>query len=426
MTRALPVEDVSDAAIIEQSRRDPERFAAVFDRYYFQIHGFAAQRLGPSLADDVAAETFLVAFDRRDRYDVSREDARPWLYGIVANLIARHHRAEARWYRALSRTPLAQADDGHADQVAGRVDAQAHRAPLMAALTKIPSSYREVLLLVAWGGLNSEEAAEALGITGAAVRARGRLARWALIPAVAAAVAAALVIVPGRFGDPRPPITSSRDVLLVAADTAERTPEGTGTYWHITITKKGSPTQEYWYRRDGHFWIKGKGMKGEGKLLEWPSEPQPFAVGPLRMSFEELRSLPADEDALYTRLRADVPESGVRINAGQPMTAAEQDSLATMALLSLIGEAPVSPEVRAAAYRALASRPGVVDLGETDGGRRLQIPVAVGNGTMVVDQDTGRIRETSVWAPLTGGLAHTQDGGMVTIDARWTDRLPPG
>lgn len=139
VTRMLTVEGVSDAAIIEQSWRDPECFAAVFDRYYFHIHGFAAQRLGPSLADDVAAETFLIAFDRRDRYDVSREDARPWLYGIVANLIARHHRAEARWYRALSRTPLAQADDGHADQVAGRVDAQAHRAPLIAALAKFPA-----------------------------------------------------------------------------------------------------------------------------------------------------------------------------------------------------------------------------------------------------------------------------------------------
>ncbi|MEV0236383.1 RNA polymerase sigma factor [Nonomuraea sp. NPDC050786] len=180
VTRALPDEEVSDAAIIEQSWRAPDRFAAVFDRYYFQIHGFAAQRLGPSLADDVAAETFLIAFDRRDRYDVSREDARPWLYGIVANLIARHHRAEARWYRALSRTPLAQADDGHDDQVAGRVDAEAHRASLIAALAKIPRSHREVLLLVAWGGLSSEEAAEALGITGAAVRSRLHRARKVL------------------------------------------------------------------------------------------------------------------------------------------------------------------------------------------------------------------------------------------------------
>ncbi|MFI7443114.1 CU044_5270 family protein [Nonomuraea indica] len=251
-----------------------------------------------------------------------------------------------------------------------------------------------------------------------------RRARWILIPAVAAAIAAALVIVPGRVGDSRPPVMSARDVLLVAADTAERTPEGAGTYWHITITNEAAETEEYWYRRDGHFWIKGKGLKGEGKLSEWPMKPQPFGVGPLRMTFEELRSLPADDKALYTRLWSAVPGSGVRPSGG-PITSAEQDGLAMEALISLISEAPVSPQVRAAAYQALAARPGVVDLGETDGGRRLQVPVALGKGTMVVDPDTGRIRETSVWAPLTGGMAYDLDG-MRTIRAEWTDQLPSG
>ncbi len=57
----------TDAAIIERSWHEPERFAAVFDRYYPEIHGFASRRLGGSLADDVAAETFLIAFDRRSQ-----------------------------------------------------------------------------------------------------------------------------------------------------------------------------------------------------------------------------------------------------------------------------------------------------------------------------------------------------------------------
>jgi hypothetical protein len=56
-----------DAAIIRQSRQEPECFAAIFDRYYVQVHGYAARRLGGSLADDVAAEAFLVAFEGRNR-----------------------------------------------------------------------------------------------------------------------------------------------------------------------------------------------------------------------------------------------------------------------------------------------------------------------------------------------------------------------
>jgi RNA polymerase sigma-70 factor (ECF subfamily) len=177
VTRALPTEAVGDAAIIERSWREPERFAAVFDRYYPQIYSFAAERLGRSTADDVAAETFMIAFDRRERYDLSRPDARPWLYGIAANLIARHRRAEARQYRALARTDVTEIGEGHADRVAGRLDAQAHRGPLMAALADISDTNRDVLLLVAWAELTCEEAAEALGIPAATARVRLHRAR---------------------------------------------------------------------------------------------------------------------------------------------------------------------------------------------------------------------------------------------------------
>ncbi|MFI7423670.1 CU044_5270 family protein [Nonomuraea sp. NPDC049684] len=260
-------------------------------------------------------------------------------------------------------------------------------------------------------------------------RAPQRRARWLLIPAAAVTITAALVIVPSRFDDSQPSIRSARDILLVAASTAEHTPEGSGTYWHITVTHEGSPKAEYWYRRDGQFWLKGEGMglksnglKGEGKLFKFPGKPQPFAVGPLRMSFQELRRLPTDESALYSQLLSAVTQSDIRTGAGSPSTA-EQDGFAIQALISLISEAPVSPQVRAAAYRALASQPGVVDLGEADGGRRLKIPLAPGEGTVVVDPDTARVRNTPVWVPLTGGVAFTQSGG-VTIDAEWTDRLP--
>ena len=177
LTRALPGQEATDAAIIEQSWRDAERFAAVFDRYYAQIHGYALRRLGRSLADDVAAETFLVAFAQRKRYDVTRPDARPWLYGITSNLISRYHRAEARRYRALARAGADEASEDHADLVAGRLDAQAFRRPLAAALAAISDSDRDVLLLVAWAELTSEEAGEALGIPAGTVRSRLHRAR---------------------------------------------------------------------------------------------------------------------------------------------------------------------------------------------------------------------------------------------------------
>jgi RNA polymerase sigma factor (sigma-70 family) len=167
----------TDAAIIERSLVEPERFADVFDRHYPTIHAFAARRLGATLADDVASETFLIAFDRRRRYDVAHPDASPWLYGIASNLIARHRRAELRRLRALAREAAADSVDGHADRVAGRVDARAIRARLAAALAGLRDRDREVLLLVAWAGLGLEEAARALGVPAGTARSRLHRAR---------------------------------------------------------------------------------------------------------------------------------------------------------------------------------------------------------------------------------------------------------
>jgi RNA polymerase sigma-70 factor (ECF subfamily) len=168
---------VTDATLIARSLREPDRFAAVFDRHYAEIHGYVTRRLGRSLADDLASETFLIAFDRRRRFDLGQPSARPWLYGIAGNLIARHRRAEVRQYRALARAHVADSVDGHGEHVARRVDAEALRAPLAAALLEIAERDREVLLLVAWAQLTCEEAAQALGIAAGTARSRLHRAR---------------------------------------------------------------------------------------------------------------------------------------------------------------------------------------------------------------------------------------------------------
>jgi RNA polymerase sigma-70 factor (ECF subfamily) len=166
-----------DATIIGRSVREPECFAGVFDRYYATIHGYLARRLGQTLADDLASETFLAAFTRRDRYDLARADARPWLFGIASNMVARHHRAEQRRYRAMARTGVDEVSEGHADRVAVRVDATARRSALAAALSEIPAKDRDVLLLVAWADLTSEQAGQALGIPAGTARSRLHRAR---------------------------------------------------------------------------------------------------------------------------------------------------------------------------------------------------------------------------------------------------------
>jgi RNA polymerase sigma factor (sigma-70 family) len=164
--------EVTDAQLIERSRQEPDCFAGIFDRHSTGILRYVHTRLGPDLAEDVTAETFLAAFRRRDHYDPAWPDARPWLYGIAIRLIGKHRRAESRYRRMLAATPAPVAADDFGDRSAERVTAQQFRPRLAAVLDELPSQDREVLLLVAWAGLTYEEAAQALGLTVSAVRSR--------------------------------------------------------------------------------------------------------------------------------------------------------------------------------------------------------------------------------------------------------------
>ncbi|MFG2002184.1 RNA polymerase sigma factor [Spirillospora sp. NPDC048911] len=166
-----------DADLIERSRTDPEAFAALFDRYSGMLYRYVSRRLGPEVAEDLVGETFLVAFSRRNRYDLSHADARPWLFGIITKLVSRHHRGEAARYRALRRSPVESQVEGPADRVAAGVTASASRPLLAEALAGLPRRDRDVLLLVAWGDLAYEEVARALGIPVGTVRSRLNRAR---------------------------------------------------------------------------------------------------------------------------------------------------------------------------------------------------------------------------------------------------------
>jgi RNA polymerase sigma-70 factor, ECF subfamily len=75
--------DADDAAIIQLSRHEPEYFTELFRRHATYIQRYVVRRLGRDAADDIVAETFLLAFRQRDSYDQTRSDARPWLYGIA-------------------------------------------------------------------------------------------------------------------------------------------------------------------------------------------------------------------------------------------------------------------------------------------------------------------------------------------------------
>ncbi len=164
-------ERVDDSALIERSLHDPESFAELFDRHAEEIHRYAARRLGGELAEDVTGEVFLIAFRGRARYDRTRPDARPWLYGIATKVVSQHRRAERRRNHAMAKLG-ADRPDGFDERSADRLSAELLQPRLARALTRLSAAERDLLLLLAWADLTYDEAAEALGIPVGTVRSR--------------------------------------------------------------------------------------------------------------------------------------------------------------------------------------------------------------------------------------------------------------
>jgi RNA polymerase sigma factor (sigma-70 family) len=171
------LEALTDAEIIASSGPDPGQFALIFDRHFAAIHRYLHRRVGRELAEDLAAETFAVALRRRAGYDPHRADARPWLFGIAANLLRHHRRTERRQLVAYARTGADRVSEGGFEAADERVDADAAGPALAGALGALKPWDREVLLLHAWADLTYQEIADALSIPVGTVRSRLARAR---------------------------------------------------------------------------------------------------------------------------------------------------------------------------------------------------------------------------------------------------------
>jgi RNA polymerase sigma-70 factor, ECF subfamily len=136
------------------------------------------RRTVPDEAEDVVAETFLVAWRRVD--DVPVEPL-PWLLGVARKILANRRRATGRrleFQDTLARTSSSGPDP--ADEVQTKLD-------VLAAIGRLPVAEREALTLSAWDGLTAAEASTVLGCTRATFAVRLHRARRRLMKELARA-----------------------------------------------------------------------------------------------------------------------------------------------------------------------------------------------------------------------------------------------
>jgi hypothetical protein len=222
---------------------------------------------------------------------------------------------------------------------------------------------------------------------------------------------------------------SVQQMLLTAAASAQRTPAGSGIYWYVRIraaTGNGNKLylQESWTKRNGETWIRNRGTGRQ--VIELPHSAAtlgPFFLGGRELTFRQLQHLPADPAALTKWIVTNAAEHGGKTGGPAPSKAQEREDIFD-SLDSLLSELPTTPQVRAAAFRALAALPGVTSLGQASGGQGVRFTTRGGEqATLVIDPSTGQIRATNFFVD-NQGATFWQQIPNATITGRWTNTLP--
>jgi RNA polymerase sigma factor (sigma-70 family) len=162
----------SDAQLLA----DPDGMSGLrvlYERHFDAVFRYAAGRVGREAAEDVVAETFVVAFTRRAAFDPSHASALPWLIGIATNLLRARRRAERR-HLATDPGGLDRRGEPDAglDDTIDRADAAAVRAGVMRAVKRLAPGEREAFLAHALAGLQGAELGVALGVSASAAAVR--------------------------------------------------------------------------------------------------------------------------------------------------------------------------------------------------------------------------------------------------------------
>jgi RNA polymerase sigma-70 factor, ECF subfamily len=160
--------DATERLLIEAARKDPRRFADLYEANFERVYAFVARRVRERAdAEDVTAEVFHHALAHLKRFEWRGAPFSAWLYRIAANAIA------DRWQR------IAREQGGPAMQASGDSPDPHHsitpeeiekRARLFRLVDDLPADQRAVIEMRFAAGKSISEIARELGRTDGAVK----------------------------------------------------------------------------------------------------------------------------------------------------------------------------------------------------------------------------------------------------------------
>ena len=162
------IDDEKVRQLVARSKEgDHEAFAEIYDQYITPIHRYVAFRLPPAVVEDIVADIFVKAWEKLDSFKERQNiPFSSWLFRIAKHVVIDTYRTQKE---------TVELDEFHIDEdrwndPALGITQDVQAILLRQAMNKLPSRYREVLLLSFMSGLDHAEIARTLKTREGSVR----------------------------------------------------------------------------------------------------------------------------------------------------------------------------------------------------------------------------------------------------------------
>ena len=159
MQKSLP--EAQERQLIEQARRHPDAFRALYRHYFPRVYAYAAARVGRRQdAEDVVADVFLHVVEALASFDYRGAGSfAAWIFRIAHNRVSQHYRDHGTADVALDDVGDLHSDRPPPDEALADKELAAH---LRGLVRKLPPRRQEVITLKFFGGLRNTEIAAVL------------------------------------------------------------------------------------------------------------------------------------------------------------------------------------------------------------------------------------------------------------------------
>ena len=150
--------------LVEEAKKDPKNFAALYDKYFDQIYRYVYRRVSDKdTVEDLVSQTFYDALSHLRDFEWRGFPFSAWLYKIAHNTVL-------KWYREQGKMQITELEEGvnMADKsvdYVGDIKRDEARGEMAELLDKLEPEEREIIRLKFYEEVSNVEIAEIMGLS---------------------------------------------------------------------------------------------------------------------------------------------------------------------------------------------------------------------------------------------------------------------